>query len=775
MRRNSRLCNLCDRIDFDKALRSRAFSLTIQKEISLGTWEGIQVSTSCPFCRLVVQCVKSVPSANLRSHSTIYLNSEKSWKLCVATSEYDGELRSSGYSNKYDLMLQGRKSTEHYDRRLTITWKGCQEEGQIQYLSKNRCLNTYGEGSYRFLSRKVRSDRVNFELLNSWLSRCEKYHSRSCDELGAATSKLPKHLRVVDIKQMSIVQAPENCHYVAMSYVWGMKEMEEMGKKMPRTLRAHVQFEGSEGIIPLPAKLPLTIKDSIEVARKIGFRYIWNDALCIVQDDEDERTTQMLRMDAIYSHADLTIVAGSGLHVDYGLPGVSVRRRHRQQSEVIENLRLAVVLPSYNRLNSDHDHNTTLPWNKRGWTFQEKIMSRRILQFTDHQVYFKCKNAVWSEDTIMETDWLSRSARRRSSPLAWVVDRKHTEKTARRRAYEFLDLLSAGSLNIRDKNPDLGYLPNYVTVVEAYTKRELTEPNDVLIAINGILGTLKSSLGPYHQGLPACYFHEALLWKPSLFSTATRMPSVVPSWSWASWKFSRGCDWADIDLTATKTYAAYSDPDDFPSLKSVGKSMGCGDRITVETEESCHYELGFMPRGKGDRGLPAKFVQEKLNRCDALLYFKTEILNFDIRADFLQRLPDQDWNEQQIYHEIVDRKGGCVGEVLAPFHMAFPGACRRRDFLPLSWGKGMEHVNIAQQYIPKEFRMVKYPGNEDLDGSTPSSQYEVAVPQMWDKWLVTNVMLVEWDEGIARRVGIGKIIATAWISHEAPREWVFVG
>jgi hypothetical protein len=54
------------------------------------------------------------------------------------------------------------------------------------------------------------------------------------------------------------------------------------------------------------------------------------------------------------------------------------------------------------------------------------------------------------------------------------------------------------------------------------------------------------------------------------------------------------------------------------------------------------------------------------------------------------------------------------------------------------------------------------------DGYLPSVarlyRHGNAVTQPQDRWIVANVMLVQWSEGntVARRLGVGKIIITAW-------------
>ncbi|OCK87484.1 HET-domain-containing protein, partial [Cenococcum geophilum 1.58] len=206
----------------------------------------------------------------------------------------------------------------------------------------------------------------NLPLIQSWFHRCQRIHGRSCEESGNAATNLP-WFRVIDVHTRNVIVAPADCRYVALSYVWGGMEQE---------------------YLPLPKRLARTISDAFSVVKSLGERYLWVDALCIMQDSRDDRHDQMMRMDAIYSSAALTIVAVSGSHSNVGLPGISIPRQYGQHSELVRGLRFAVNLPSYTALEQDNK----LIWNSRGWTFQEKIMSKRLLLFTDYQAYFRCSN-----------------------------------------------------------------------------------------------------------------------------------------------------------------------------------------------------------------------------------------------------------------------------------------------------------------------------------------------------------------------------------------------
>jgi hypothetical protein len=57
--------------------------------------------------------------------------------------------------------------------------------------------------------------------------------------------------------------------------------------------------------------LPRTIQDAISVTRRLGVRFLWVDALCIVQDsiNGQDWIDESSKMASIYGNAYLTIVA----------------------------------------------------------------------------------------------------------------------------------------------------------------------------------------------------------------------------------------------------------------------------------------------------------------------------------------------------------------------------------------------------------------------------------------------------------------------------------
>ena len=97
---------------------------------------------------------------------------------------------------------------------------------------------------------------------------------------------------------------------MTLSYCWG-----QHGQKFVLTKQNKVQFLAGIEI----EQLDVSIRDAIKVTRELGFRYLWIDALCIVQDDDMEKAREISRMYKIYINAVFTIIASRSRSVTEGL------------------------------------------------------------------------------------------------------------------------------------------------------------------------------------------------------------------------------------------------------------------------------------------------------------------------------------------------------------------------------------------------------------------------------------------------------------------------
>ncbi|KAK1775141.1 heterokaryon incompatibility protein-domain-containing protein, partial [Copromyces sp. CBS 386.78] len=206
-----------------------------------------------------------------------------------------------------------------------------------------------------------------------WLAYCQSTH-QSCTTIRSVplTTIIPG-LHLIDCIQRKIIPAEEmtGSTYVTLSYVWGTALVDPQSMQSS-TVGPALPNDG----------LPKVIRDAMEVVRCLGYRYLWVDRYCIPQGNAEVKHLQIQNMGKIYSLSDLTIIAAAGEDAEYGLPGVSPPLRTPQLWTTIPHGILQLHVPEVG--NS--------VWASRGWTYQEALLSRRRLVFTDRNVFFQCQS-----------------------------------------------------------------------------------------------------------------------------------------------------------------------------------------------------------------------------------------------------------------------------------------------------------------------------------------------------------------------------------------------
>ncbi|WQF75031.1 Putative heterokaryon incompatibility [Colletotrichum destructivum] len=88
--------------------------------------------------------------------------------------------------------------------------------------------------------------------------------------------------------------------YCALSYFWDDPARHAQKKTLRGTLGTH------ESVID-PTGLTRTVADVVACCRRLGLPHLWVDALCIVQDDDDDKLSEIAAMGDIYANAYLTL------------------------------------------------------------------------------------------------------------------------------------------------------------------------------------------------------------------------------------------------------------------------------------------------------------------------------------------------------------------------------------------------------------------------------------------------------------------------------------
>lgn len=174
--------------------------------------------------------------------------------------------------------------------------------------------------------------------------------------------------------------------YLTLSYCWGGPQDVQLTTKSKETYKRG---------IPL-SSLPATLRDAISVTQRLGQRFIWIDALCIVQDDEASKQNELAQMCRIYTNSFLTIQVSMASSVNQGFlesrnpPAVQPLKfsfqKHCDGPQTHVYIRLR------------HEENRETPISSRAWTFQETALPARMLIYTRLQAIMVCREKVFRED-----------------------------------------------------------------------------------------------------------------------------------------------------------------------------------------------------------------------------------------------------------------------------------------------------------------------------------------------------------------------------------------
>ena len=391
-----------------------------------------------------------------------------------------------------------------------LAWLGLEgtlDSGRKSDLFKSRVLQMVtGSKSWHtstHFSGRMVGNQPDFDIYRSWIQLCNDLHSPNCQEETMEATELG--LRLTDVEDCCVVNAPRGARYVALSYVWG---------KAKQLMLLETTFEEltSRGGLSHPrAKkpdIPKTALDAMAITSSLGFRYLWIDALCIQQDNEKDQKRQIDKMDRIYCCASLTIVS-TGPSADSEIPGIRQASRTPDQAFCkVGDIQLLNSLPTLSQALS------VSQWDRRGWTLQEKALSKRLLIFTEFQVYWHCNSAIYAEDTILEVPKDTRSLRE-------VVGNYEEDSEELRRVYKPSSKSSATN--------------QYVSLLRSYMTRDLTCQKDALKAFSGVLNVLAPRIGEHFWGLPTLDFDGSMLWSFDGHFPKRRREDF-PSWSWAGWE-----------------------------------------------------------------------------------------------------------------------------------------------------------------------------------------------------------------------------------------------
>jgi hypothetical protein len=142
----------------------------------------------------------------------------------------------------------------------------------------------------------------------------------------------------------------------------------------------------------------------------------------------------------------------------------------------------------------------TKPIDKRAWTFQERLLSPRTLQYGTRQLRWICQESERGKDY---TDGWTRDAEDIEGRIDMLDDELFQSNS------------EMSPPDVRDEDYEL-MLEDWYDLVGAYSNRKLTIPTDRILAISGIVKVYSRKFGDeYLAGLWKSTFCWAILWTAS--------------------------------------------------------------------------------------------------------------------------------------------------------------------------------------------------------------------------------------------------------------------
>ncbi|KAF3002886.1 hypothetical protein E8E13_001043 [Curvularia kusanoi] len=290
--------------------------------------------------------------------------------------------------------------------------------------------------------------------------------------------------------------------------------------------------------------LSKTFREAIHTTRKLGFRYIWIDSLCIIQDDDNDWSVEAATMCDVYQHAALTIAAA---HATGGNIGCFADRDGLLKLPFYVDIssRTSPVMPvnlhftTYGRSEMKELGGGNPVLYGRAWVLQEQLLSRRSLIFDGTQLKWDCLTMHGTE----------------KSPTSGTTRFYESYRVIRSAIMEDHDIFATADGKEQQELNTLFWprvkIVSWAKIIEDYTHRGITKSSDRLVALAGIGQALsRHSEHHYMAGLWSINLFLGLLWSLPHYDTNAMSAEtnfdvennlhirheklVAPSWSWAS-------------------------------------------------------------------------------------------------------------------------------------------------------------------------------------------------------------------------------------------------
>lgn len=323
------------------------------------------------------------------------------------------------------------------------------------------------------------------------MHECQRTHSKCSSRSNTFVPTRLLHVSgTPQNPTIKLTTTPRVAPYATLSYCWGGDQEAKTLKSNFASYQDHIDF----------STLPATIQDAAIVTIQIGLSYLWVDAMCIIQDDENDKMKEIAKMHAIYRSSRITIAPSEAATSKTGfLRPRDMWRPIKMKARFDENVFSDVLL-----IPEGSSCRPSAALFQRGWTLQETLLSTRVLVYGLRELTFLCLEGIRSECgshlTVEEINWAFHPG---------------------------------SKIHVNMEHPQSW---NYL--IASYSERFLTVEGDKLLGIAALAEEYGRSKGVdgYFAGLWRDSFLEQALWTTASYTGSPKHSKgyIAPSWSWAN-------------------------------------------------------------------------------------------------------------------------------------------------------------------------------------------------------------------------------------------------
>ncbi|KAJ5818539.1 HET domain protein [Penicillium riverlandense] len=343
--------------------------------------------------------------------------------------------------------------------------------------------------------------------ISSWMSECEEH--TACSQ----SKSVPLPERVIEISPDPAV-APRiissdgrNGSYIILSHHYsGDAHIPDTAKLL-------------KGGLPVTLKVvafPKAIADAIDVARRLGYRYLWARELCMTASEFSENSSCFL---SIYGRAALMLAASAGPEADHGL----FHDRTILYSPALGTGKDRFFRPRVLRWMSNIEQS---PLAGLGWNVVERMLAPRIVHFTDRQLVWECASGCQFEAAKIIGD---QGSGRRINAYDKSIFQRYMQDALQQSPGE----INKGSDDGTKKS--VARFKTWTDSVNALSWGRFATPSDKLLVVGKVaLAMSDNTMGDYLAGIWSKHIISGLAWGRMLSLLTPTSEYVAPTWSWAS-------------------------------------------------------------------------------------------------------------------------------------------------------------------------------------------------------------------------------------------------